>query len=144
MGLGNPGGEYSGTRHNVGFEVVRVLSERHKIVLKTRRFEANFGTGRIGDTEVVLVRPMTFMNLSGRAVGALARHFNVPADRTVVVFDEMDLPVARVQGDLFKADMGDWQPVETRQVGATTVYYWVVPERRAAQAFWITTARELR
>jgi PTH1 family peptidyl-tRNA hydrolase len=97
VGLGNPGGEYSGTRHNVGFEVVRVLSERHKIALKTRKFEANFGAGRIGDAEVVLVRPMTFMNLSGRAVGALARHFNLHADRVVVVFDEMDLPVARVQ-----------------------------------------------
>jgi PTH1 family peptidyl-tRNA hydrolase len=97
VGLGNPGGQYAGTRHNVGFEVVRVLSERHKIPLKTRKFEANYGAGRIGDAEIVLVRPMTYMNLSGRAVGALARHFNVTADRVVVVFDEMDLPVARVQ-----------------------------------------------
>jgi PTH1 family peptidyl-tRNA hydrolase len=97
VGLGNPGGQYAGTRHNVGFEVMRVLSERHKIPMKTRKFEANYGAGRIGEADVVLVRPMTYMNLSGRAVGALARHFNVPAGRVVVVFDEMDLPVARVQ-----------------------------------------------
>ena len=96
-GLGNPGGQYSGTRHNVGFEVIRLLSERHKIELKARKFEANYGVGRIGDTDVCLVRPMTYMNLSGRAVGALARHFNLPAERVVVVFDEMDMPVARVQ-----------------------------------------------
>ncbi|MEO7453396.1 MAG: aminoacyl-tRNA hydrolase [Fimbriimonadales bacterium] len=97
VGLGNPGGQYSSTRHNVGFEVVRVLSERHTIALKTRKFEANFGAGTIGDAAVCLVRPMTYMNLSGRAVGALARHFNLQADRVLVVFDEMDLPVARVQ-----------------------------------------------
>ena len=97
VGLGNPGGEYSSTRHNVGFEVIRVLSERHRIPLKTRKFEANFGTGRVGDAEVCLIRPMTYMNLSGKAVGALARHFSVSPDRIVVVFDDMDLPVARVQ-----------------------------------------------
>jgi PTH1 family peptidyl-tRNA hydrolase len=97
VGLGNPGGKYSSTRHNVGFEVIRVLSERHKIPLKTRKFEANFGVGKIEGSDICLVRPMTYMNLSGRAVGALCRHFNLPADRVLVVFDEMDLPVAHVQ-----------------------------------------------
>ena len=97
VGLGNPGGQYSSTRHNVGFEVIRLLADRHKIALKTRKFEANYGIGRLCDSEVCLVKPMTYMNLSGQAVGALARHFNLPADRVVVVFDEMDLPVARVQ-----------------------------------------------
>jgi len=97
VGLGNPGGQYSGTRHNVGFEVMRVLSERHKIPLKMRKFEANFGVGKIGDADVCLVRPMTYMNLSGRAAGALARYFNLAAERVVVVFDDMDLDVGRVQ-----------------------------------------------
>jgi len=97
VGLGNPGGEYSGTRHNVGFEVIRVLSERHKVALKTRKFQANFGVGKLDAAAVCLVRPMTFMNLSGRAVGALAQHFNLAADRVVVVYDDMDLDVGRVQ-----------------------------------------------
>lgn len=97
VGLGNPGGEYAATRHNVGFEVVRVLSERHRIQLRTRKFEASYGIGKIGDTAVCLVRPMTYMNHSGRAVSALLRHFNLPADRAVIVYDEMDLEVARVQ-----------------------------------------------
>ena len=97
MGLGNPGGEYSGTRHNIGFEVVRILSERHRIQLKTRKFQSNYGVGKIEDTDVCLVRPMTYMNLSGRAVGSLARHFNLPAEKIVIVYDEMDLPTARVQ-----------------------------------------------
>lgn len=97
VGLGNPGGEYSSTRHNVGFEVIRVLSERHKIPLKTRKFEANFGVGKIGHSAVCLARPMTFMNNSGRAAGALSRHFSLTPDRVVVVFDEMDLEVGRVQ-----------------------------------------------
>jgi PTH1 family peptidyl-tRNA hydrolase len=97
VGLGNPGGEYAATRHNVGFEVMRLLSERHKIALKTRKFEANFGVGKIGGSDVCLARPMTFMNLSGRAAGALVRHFDLTAERVVVVFDEMDLDVGRVQ-----------------------------------------------
>lgn len=97
VGLGNPGGEYSGTRHNVGFEVVRVLCDRHKVALKTRKFQANYGIGKFGETVVCLMRPMTFMNLSGRAVGALAQHFNLTAERIVVVYDDMDLDVGRVQ-----------------------------------------------
>ncbi|MDQ2986081.1 MAG: aminoacyl-tRNA hydrolase [Armatimonadota bacterium] len=97
VGLGNPGGEYSGTRHNVGFEVVRILSERHKVALKSRKFQANYGIGKVRETAVCLVRPMTFMNLSGRAVGALAQHFSLAADRIVVVYDDMDLDLGRVQ-----------------------------------------------
>ncbi len=97
LGLGNPGGEYASTRHNVGFEVMRLLSERHKIALRTRKFEANYGVGKLGDTPVCLAKPMTFMNNSGRAAGALLRYFNLTADRVVVVFDEMDLDVGRVQ-----------------------------------------------
>ena len=97
VGLGNPGGQYSGTRHNVGFEVIRVLAERKRADLKTRKFEANYGMALFGETPVCMVRPMTYMNLSGRAVGALARHFNLAAERIVVVYDEMDLPSARVQ-----------------------------------------------
>ncbi|MBA3727143.1 MAG: aminoacyl-tRNA hydrolase [Armatimonadetes bacterium] len=97
VGLGNPGGEYDGTRHNVGFEVIRILAERNAIKLDTRRFQSHFGVGNMGETTVALVRPMTYMNLSGQSVATLLRHFNLKPGRLVVVYDDMDLRVGRVQ-----------------------------------------------
>ncbi|MCH8275049.1 MAG: aminoacyl-tRNA hydrolase [Armatimonadetes bacterium] len=99
VGLGNPGGEHEDTRHNVGFDVVRELGRRHRIPLKHRRLQANFGMGRLSadGPAVALVRPMTFMNRSGRAVRALSSHFGVEPARIVVVYDDMDLEVGRVR-----------------------------------------------
>lgn len=97
VGLGNVGGEYDGTRHNVGFEVISELSKRHRIRLKTHRLRSNFGVGRISEVVVALARPLTFMNASGSAVGALVRHFNLKPERCVVIYDDMDLEVGRVQ-----------------------------------------------
>jgi PTH1 family peptidyl-tRNA hydrolase len=96
VGLGNPGGEYDGTRHNVGFEVIRELSERHRLKLDTRRLQAHFGVGRVQGVAVALAKPMTFMNLSGLATAALVRHFGLKPDRVVAVYDDMDLEVGRV------------------------------------------------
>ena len=68
IGLGNPGAEYVGTRHNVGFEVVDILSKRHRISVSKREHKSVLGSGIIGREKVCLARPMTFMNLSGDAV----------------------------------------------------------------------------
>lgn len=97
VGLGNPGGEYDGTRHNVGFEVIKELSSRHKIKCDQRRFRAHYGIGSIDSTPVALVRPMTYMNLSGEAVQTLLRHFEIKPERLVVVYDDMDLELGRVR-----------------------------------------------
>lgn len=96
VGLGNPGGQYDGTRHNVGFEVIRELSNRHNLPLKVRKHSSNYGVGVVAGTQVALVRPMTYMNRSGAAVGTLLREFNLAPERMVVVFDDMDLDVGRV------------------------------------------------
>ncbi len=96
VGLGNPGGQYDGTRHNVGFEVIRELSNRHNLLLSVRRHSSNYGVGALAGTQVALVRPMTYMNRSGAAVGTLLREFNLFPERMVVVFDDMDLDVGRV------------------------------------------------
>ncbi len=96
VGLGNPGGEYDGTRHNVGFEVIKELIVRHKIKKTERRSQAHYATHQIAGGEVALVRPMTFMNLSGSAVAALARHFNIQPDKIIIIYDDMDLSVGRV------------------------------------------------
>jgi PTH1 family peptidyl-tRNA hydrolase len=95
VGLGNPGSEYAKTRHNVGTDVVELLASRHGASLKkSRRDRALVGDVRIGSARVVLAVPTTYMNDSGQAVAPLAKHYDVPVDRIVVVHDELDLPPA--------------------------------------------------
>ncbi len=97
VGLGNPGGEYRGTRHNVGFEVVELLADRHRIKLDRGRHNARVGLGHIEDTPVLLVKPMTYMNLSGRSVAPLAREHGVKPDHVLVVADDLDLRLGRTR-----------------------------------------------
>lgn len=92
VGLGNPGREYSRTRHNVGEEVVGVLAERLGEKLKPGRDKAAVAETRLGDKRVVLAFPSTYMNLSGEAVGAMMRRYRIDAPtRLIVVHDELDL-----------------------------------------------------
>jgi len=97
VGLGNPGPEYRGTRHNVGFEVVDRLSERHKVKLDRSKHSARFAIGKIGETSVLLLKPMTYMNLSGRAVAPFAREYGIAPDRILVVADDLDLRLGRTR-----------------------------------------------
>lgn len=97
VGLGNPGPEYRGTRHNVGFEVVEQLSADHKIDLKDRQHQAQIGLGDLRGVPVALAKPLTYMNLSGRAVAAIARHHNIPAQNILVIADDLDLPTGHVR-----------------------------------------------
>jgi len=97
VGLGNPGAEYAGTRHNVGFEVVEVLGERHRIKLDKSKHRARFGIGLIGETAICLVKPLTYMNLSGQAVAPLARSYGVKPDRILVIADELALPLGKLR-----------------------------------------------
>jgi PTH1 family peptidyl-tRNA hydrolase len=95
VGLGNPGAEYRGTRHNVGFEVVEMLADKHRIKLDKSKHQARFGIGAIRETTVLLAKPLTFMNASGRAVAPLAREYNLKPDRILVVADDLDLILGR-------------------------------------------------
>ena len=92
VGLGNPGKQYAGSRHNVGEQVVRRLAERHGTTLKSGRDNALAGESRLSDQRVVLAFPLTYMNDSGQAVRALSRRYRIdnPA-RIVIVHDELDL-----------------------------------------------------
>jgi PTH1 family peptidyl-tRNA hydrolase len=102
-GLGNPGRQYAGTRHNVGFEVIDELTRRHRVELEAAPVDAMFGkwrtlSGRGGGAEVVLlVKPLTFMNLSGEAVGGLMRYFKMDVSDVVVVTDDVNLPLGRLR-----------------------------------------------
>ena len=97
VGLGNPGAEYKNTRHNIGFDVVEAIARSAGIDLKTMRHRAQFGFAEVGDVPVALVKPLTFMNLSGESVKEIARHYNVPAERILIIADDLDLPVGKVR-----------------------------------------------
>ena len=98
VGLGNPGEEFAKTRHNAGAEVVEVLARRHGVRLKkSRRDRALVGDGRVDGRRLVLAVPMTYMNDSGIAVGALARRDDIAPERIVIVHDELDLPPAALR-----------------------------------------------
>ena len=96
-GLGNPGGEYRDTRHNVGFLVVDELARRASLAFNQHRFDAEWVSGEVAREKVVLLKPTTFMNLSGQAVAPAARFYKVAVADVVVVQDELDHPLGRLQ-----------------------------------------------
>ncbi len=99
VGLGNPGREYVGTRHNIGFEVVDRLAGRVERGWETGPAAAMQARWRRGgaDQDVLLVKPLTFMNLSGEAVGALMRFYKVPVPDVLIVCDDVNLPLGRLR-----------------------------------------------
>ncbi|GAB4816082.1 hypothetical protein N2152v2_003128 [Parachlorella kessleri] len=97
VGLGNPGPRYEHTRHNVGFMVIDALARMESITVDRLQENAAVGRGRCCGKKVLLAKPMTFMNNSGESVGRLARFYRVPAERILVVYDDLDLPSAKVR-----------------------------------------------
>jgi PTH1 family peptidyl-tRNA hydrolase len=91
-GLGNPGREFKGNRHNIGFMVVDRLAEKYGIRLGRVQQKAITGEGRIKERPVILMKPQTFMNRSGDSVGPLANYYKVPLENVLVIYDEIDLP----------------------------------------------------
>lgn len=93
VGLGNPGPGYAGNRHNVGQMVVDVLADRARLTFKTHKAGALVAEGRLhpGGPRVILAKPGSYMNVSGGPVAQLAKFFKIPADRIVVVHDELDI-----------------------------------------------------
>lgn len=96
-GLGNPGSAYAANRHNVGFRSVERLASIHGLAFDKRQKNGRVALGEIVGRRVVLVKPQTFMNESGRAVAALARFYQVPPERMLVVYDDLDLPLGTVR-----------------------------------------------
>ena len=91
IGLGNPESDYSRTRHNMGFDVINKLSDKFDIKVNKTKFKALYGTGVIGEEKVVLVKPQTFMNLSGEAVIEFVNFYKVDNNELIVVYDDMDI-----------------------------------------------------
>lgn len=90
-GLGNPGRQYERTRHNMGFMVADVFAAAHDIDVRRIRHKALVGEGRIGDEKVIVVKPQTYMNLSGESLREVVNYYDVPMENLIVVYDDMDL-----------------------------------------------------
>lgn len=97
VGLGNPGPRYQPTRHNLGFQVVAVLSQRWGIPLQRRSLGSRWGQGRVGNQTLILAQPQTYMNRSGLAVSQLLAYFNLDASHLLVIQDDLDLPLGRLK-----------------------------------------------
>jgi peptidyl-tRNA hydrolase, PTH1 family len=97
VGLGNPGPAYETTRHNAGFLVCDILGEKFGLEFSKKKFKAVYASGRFGGDSVVLLKPQTFMNLSGQAVAAAANFFQVPPGDMIVIHDDVDLPPGRIK-----------------------------------------------
>jgi PTH1 family peptidyl-tRNA hydrolase len=98
VGLGNPGDKYRGTRHNIGFEVIDLLARRHGLTFEGAPTDAMLARWRRPDDVVLLAKPLTFMNLSGRAAGDLLRFYKVPLEHLLVVADDVNLPLGKLRG----------------------------------------------
>jgi PTH1 family peptidyl-tRNA hydrolase len=97
VGLGNPGARHEGNRHNIGFMVVEAIARRHGFSPWRRRFQGETSEGAVDGERVILLKPMTFMNESGRAVGEAANFFKLGVGEITVFHDELELPPGKVR-----------------------------------------------
>jgi PTH1 family peptidyl-tRNA hydrolase len=96
-GLGNPGRKYINTRHNVGFDVIDLLAEKHGIRVGKVKFKGSTGTGEIAGQEVLLLKPATYMNLSGMSVLDAVEYYRIDFGNLLVIYDDADLETGRIR-----------------------------------------------
>ncbi len=97
VGLGNPGREYADNRHNAGFQCIDRLAEAHGLSFTRRQARARVARGEVNGHRVLLVKPQTFMNASGEAVGQLARFYKIAPADVLVLYDDLDLPLGKIR-----------------------------------------------
>ncbi len=91
VGLGNPEEEYSNTRHNMGFDVINKLAKKYNINITKNKFKGLYGTGIIENQKVILLKPQTYMNLSGDSIIEVMNYFNIDISELIVIYDDMDI-----------------------------------------------------
>jgi len=97
VGLGNPGKQYENTRHNVGFNIIDILADEYGISVNKMKYKALIGEGRVGTEKVVLVKPVTYMNLSGESLAEIYNFYKVDTSNIVVIYDDIDLDVGKIR-----------------------------------------------
>ncbi|KJS44122.1 MAG: peptidyl-tRNA hydrolase [Rhodospirillaceae bacterium BRH_c57] len=97
VGLGNPGDQYAGNRHNIGFMAVDEIVRRHSFAAWRAKYQGLLTEGDIGGERVLMLKPMTFMNNSGRSVGECARFYKIPPENVIILHDELELPPGKLR-----------------------------------------------
>ena len=97
VGLGNPGSQYENTRHSAGFAVIDALADRGDFPVQRLKFHALTNTATVGGQGVLVMKPVTYMNLSGQAVGEAARFYKISPDHVLVISDDVDLPLGKLR-----------------------------------------------
>lgn len=97
VGLGNPGPRFAGNRHNIGFRAVEALGEDEKLAFSRTEHNALTAHGTLAGKRVILAKPQTWMNESGKAVGPLARFYKVPPEKVLVIYDDLDIPLGTLR-----------------------------------------------
>lgn len=96
-GLGNPGREYAGTRHNAGFDALDCLVEKYNIKMDKLKFNSVYGEVNINGEKVMLVKPVTYMNRSGAAISEIVNFYKIPIENLIVIYDDIDIPVGALR-----------------------------------------------
>lgn len=97
VGLGNPGSEYRNTRHNIGFEVIDLLANKYSISVERAKFKGLYGEGYIASEKVILLKPSTYMNLSGESVSEIMNFYKIPCENVIIIYDDISLQVGRLR-----------------------------------------------
>lgn len=97
VGLGNPEPEYSKTRHNMGFDVINELSKKYNIEVSKKDFEGLYGIGEIENEKVILLKPQTYMNESGKSIIKAKEYYKIPIENIIIIYDDIDLEVGVVK-----------------------------------------------
>ena len=97
VGLGNPENEYANTRHNVGFDTINELAKKNKIDMNRTKFEAIYGQGTICEEKVILIKPQTYMNLSGIPVKKFKDFFKIDDDKIIIIHDDIDVELGKIK-----------------------------------------------
>ncbi|UAC48231.1 aminoacyl-tRNA hydrolase [Bacillus aquiflavi] len=97
VGLGNPGKQYEETRHNIGFKVIDELSHRLNIPLDQTKFKGIYGIGFLNQEKIILLKPLTYMNLSGESIQGVMNYYHIDLDDLLVIYDDLDLPVGKIR-----------------------------------------------
>lgn len=96
-GLGNPGSKYENTRHNMGFKAIDAMASEFEIDVNRAKFKGLIGEGRIGSEKVILLKPQTYMNLSGQSVREIMNFYKIPEENLIVIYDDFDLPIGSIR-----------------------------------------------
>lgn len=97
VGLGNIGRQYEHTRHNVGFDIIDLISDRYNIPVNREKFKGMYGEGNISYEKVILLKPSTYMNLSGESVREVVNFYKIPNENIIVIYDDISLDIGRLR-----------------------------------------------